>query len=115
MGSATPRPVAVDARGKWLWRADSTTLSKYTREYHITTSTETKLTNNGILAGQYVQPVGDWVFPEPLGPGVVPFPNDFSQFTHLANGIGPDANGNVFGPLTPWPGKLSLGYTTKPV
>jgi len=44
------------------------------------------------------------VFPELLGPGVIPPPNDFSQFTYLANGLGPDSDGNIFGPLSPWPG-----------
>ena len=45
------RPKAGDARGKRIWRADSTTLSNYTREYHIITNTGSMTTKNKILAG----------------------------------------------------------------
>lgn len=103
VGSAAPK--VGDARNKWTWRADSTTLSRYTRDYHITVSSGTKLTNGGqILAGQYVQPVGEWIFPESLTPGILPPTNSFTQFTHLTGGLGPDSSGNIFGPLSPWPG-----------
>ena len=36
-------------------------------------------------------------------PGAFPGKLDFSQMTNLRDGIGPDANGNVWGPLSPWP------------
>jgi hypothetical protein len=32
-----------------------------------------------------------------------PLRQDFSQFTHLTRGIGPDAEGNIWGPLEPFP------------
>ncbi|KAK5140071.1 hypothetical protein LTR04_003171, partial [Oleoguttula sp. CCFEE 6159] len=108
VGTTAPRPIAADARGKWVFRADpaATTGSKYTREYRISTSTGTKPMkfHPGIIAGQYVQPVTEWIFPELTSPGAVPPPLDFTSFTHLSDGFGPDESGNVFGQLDPWPG-----------
>lgn len=103
VGSAVPR--AGDVRNKWIWRASSTTLTTYTREYNITTSTGTGITNGGqILAGQYIQPVGEWIFPESGLPGTIPLKNDFSSFSWLKLGFGPDDDGNIWGPLNPSPG-----------
>ncbi|KEQ68439.1 hypothetical protein M436DRAFT_58559 [Aureobasidium namibiae CBS 147.97] len=93
-----------DARNKWEWRAGTTTTSKYTREYVIRASTGEKLTDNKINAGRYVQPVLEFLFPEPNVPGVVPPVNDFSNFPFLAQGLGYDQDGNLFGQLNPWPG-----------
>ena len=80
-------PKAGDARGKWIWRADSTILSNYTREYHITTNTGSMTTKNKILASQYVQPVTEWIFLESTVLGLEPPPLDFTRFVGLANGI----------------------------
>jgi hypothetical protein len=95
-------------RNKFEWRASSTTRTKYTREYLITGSTGTQSTNGGqITAGQYVQPVTEWIFPENAVMGVAPAKNDFTGFTHLVNGLGPDENNptQVWGQLDPFPGK----------
>jgi hypothetical protein len=43
------------------------------------------------------------IFPELTSPGTFPGKLDFSQMTNLRDGIGPDSNGNVWGPLKPWP------------
>ena len=100
VGTATP----TGPRNKWTWRAGSNSLIKYSREYKATASTGTKATNGGqILAGQYVAPIAEWIFPELTLPGAFPGKLDFSQMTNLRDGIGPDANGNVWGPLNPWP------------
>lgn len=100
VGSAAP----VGLRNKWTWRSTSSTLIKYSREYRVTSSGGTKATNGGqITAGQYVAPVTEWIFPEQGIPGLQPGKNDFSQFTQLRDGIGPDADGNVWGQLNPWP------------
>ncbi|KAF2099914.1 hypothetical protein NA57DRAFT_24250, partial [Rhizodiscina lignyota] len=99
VGSATIK--AGDARNKFTWRADSTTLSKYTREYRIKASTGTKATKNGILAGQYVQPVTEWIFPELTTPGLNPPALDFTGMTNVVNGIVQDEH--QFGQLKPWP------------
>ena len=100
IGSATPQ----GARLKWEWRSESTTLIKYAREYKATSSRGVKETNGGqILAGQYVAPVAEWIFPEITAPGTQPAKLDFTQMTWLTNGLGPDANGKVWGQLFPWP------------
>lgn len=101
IGNAIPK--AGDLRGKWIFRADSTTLSKYTREYRVTTNTPEVTTKNGIVASQYVQPVTEWVFPEPNVPGVEQPPFDFTKIPALVNGINND--GNYYGRLSPFPGK----------
>ena len=100
IGSATPQ----GARLKWEWRSESTSLVKYAREYKATSSNGVKETNGGqIMAGQYVAPVAEWIFPEITAPGTQPAKLDFTQMTWLTNGLGPDANGKVWGPLAPWP------------
>lgn len=100
VGSASP----VGVRNKWTWRATSATITKYAREYRVSTLGGTKATNGGqITAGQYVAPVTEWIFPEPGVPGHQPGKLDFSQFTQLRDGLGPDANGDVWGQLNPWP------------
>ncbi|KAF4556671.1 Hypothetical protein D9617_1g085500 [Elsinoe fawcettii] len=112
VGSASIR--AGDARNKWIWRAGASTLTKYSRDYLVTTSTGTRATNGGqITAGRYVQPVTEWIFPESTVPGRVPGPNDFSQMVNLRDGIGPDDEGNVWGQLKPWPqGTAPTPFTT---
>ncbi|KAH7063635.1 hypothetical protein B0J12DRAFT_694536 [Macrophomina phaseolina] len=100
VGSASLK--AGDARNKFIWRTDSTTISSYTREYRITTAAGIQKTKNGIFAGQYVQPVTEWIFPEPTVPGIKAPALNFNVFNHLANGISQD---NIqFGQLKPWPG-----------
>lgn len=100
IGSASPQ----GARLKWEWRSESTTLIKYAREYKATSSNGVKETNGGqILAGQYIAPVAEWIFPEITAPGTQPAKLDFTQMTWLTNGLGPDANGKVWGPISPWP------------
>jgi hypothetical protein len=96
------QPLAGNPRNRFIWRADSTTLSHYTREYRIKLSVGTKLTNQNILSGQYVQPVTEWIYPEPLTPGIITPPINFDVFDFLANGWNLD--GNSYGQLNPWPG-----------
>ncbi|KAG9948181.1 hypothetical protein KCU85_g5218, partial [Aureobasidium melanogenum] len=109
-GEETERSVGAasykrgDVRNKWEWRAATTTTSKYTREYVLRLSTGEKLTDNKINAGRYVQPVLEFLFPEANVPGIVPPVNDFSNFPFLAQGLGYDNQGNLWGQLNPWPG-----------
>jgi hypothetical protein len=111
-GAATDRIVAaVGLRGganvqnKWEYRADI--LSGYAREYRIVAEINgvprTRVTKNGILAGTYVQPVNVWVHGEQNIPGTAPPANDFSQMPWLTQGVGVDENGNLWGPLDPFP------------
>ena len=100
VGTASPRGL----RNKFEWRTGSTGLIKYAREYKATASTGTKETNGGqIIAGQYISPVAEWIFPELTTPGNFPGKLDFSQMSNLRDGIGPDSEGRVWGPLSPWP------------
>jgi hypothetical protein len=109
-GATTDRSIGVGqnrpeagGRNKWISRSDGTQPSAYTREYRAIASSGTMLTKNGILAGQYVFPMMEWIQPELLVPGNEPLVNDYSQMKHLVQGVGPDASGNIFGPLNPFP------------
>jgi hypothetical protein len=95
--------IAGAARNKFEYRLKPSQPSAYTREYRLVAAAGTKLTKNGILAGQYVMPVSEWIQPEATTPGLAPFPNDFSAFSHLTNGLGYDNDGTLWGPLSPFP------------
>lgn len=100
VGSASPQ----GARLKWEWRADSGSLVKYAREYKATSSNGVKETNGGqVLAGQYIAPIAEWIFPEITAPGTQPGKLDFTQMTWMRDGLGPDADGKVWGQVSPWP------------
>lgn len=99
-------------RNRFRYLTDRLPIGEYTREYHITLQSGTQMTKNGLLAGQYHQPVTEWVFPELTAIGAPPPPIEFNHLTHLANGFGPDENGNIFHQLTPWPGKLQCALNT---
>ncbi|KAK0612634.1 hypothetical protein B0T17DRAFT_610700 [Bombardia bombarda] len=109
-GATTDRSVGVGqnrpeggGRNKWIARIDGTTPSLYTREYRAVASTGNAPTRNGILAGQYAAPILDWIQPELLVPGIEPLVHQFEGLTHLTRGVGPDGDGNMFGPLDPFP------------
>jgi hypothetical protein len=98
------RDAGGGVRNRFRYLTDRLPIGDYTREYHITLSSGKQKTSNGILAGQYRQPVTEWVFPELLAIGAAPVSLDFSHLRHLANGFGPDDNGFIFHQLSPWPG-----------
>lgn len=110
-GQETFRPISVaqnrpegGGRNKWVSRIDGTQPSVYTREYRAVTSTGTVTTRNGILAGQYVSPILEWIQPELLAPGNEPLVHEFSGLSHLTKGVGLVGQpGNLFGPLSPFP------------
>ncbi|KAK1995144.1 hypothetical protein LX36DRAFT_640306 [Colletotrichum falcatum] len=94
-----------NAQNKFEYR--NSILSRYTREYRVTAEIDgvvkTRATKNGLTAGTYVQPVNVWVPGEQDVPGVPPVSYDFSQMEFLTKGVGRDAEGNVWGPLEPFP------------
>ncbi|KAK2007729.1 hypothetical protein LZ32DRAFT_666505 [Colletotrichum eremochloae] len=94
-----------NAQNKFEYR--NNILSRYTREYRVTAEIDgvakTRVTKNGITAGTYVQPVNVWVPGEQDVPGVPPVSYDFSQMEFLTKGVGRDDEGNVWGPLEPFP------------
>ncbi|MFY0730612.1 hypothetical protein [Pseudomonas sp. NFX15] len=57
---------------------------------------------NGLVAGQYVAPVFEFIFPEGVKPGDAVVPNDFWHLPFLRNGEGASTPGGV-GPLAPTP------------
>ncbi|KAI3323384.1 hypothetical protein HD806DRAFT_544135 [Xylariaceae sp. AK1471] len=111
-GAVTDRIVAaIGLRGggnpqnKFEYRADI--LSGYARDYRVVAEVngvpKTQTTKNGFLAGTYVQPVNVWIQSEQDVPGVPPPANDFSQMPWLTQGLGVDEDGNLWGPLDPFP------------
>ena len=60
---------------------------------------------NGLIAGQYRAPLGTYLLPGTLSPGLPLIPNNFGDFPFLAKGSGPfHGAGPVVGQLSPWPG-----------
>ncbi|KAI1311396.1 hypothetical protein F5Y03DRAFT_382143 [Xylaria venustula] len=111
-GATTDRIVAAiglrggaNAQNKFEYRADI--LSGYARDYRIVAEVNgvphTQTTKNALLAGTYITPVTVWVQSEQDVPGVPPPANDFSQLPWLTNGLGLDDDGNLWGPLDPFP------------
>ncbi|KAH7313837.1 hypothetical protein B0I35DRAFT_480487 [Stachybotrys elegans] len=98
-------PLRGNERNEFRYRADI--LSGYARDYRavaeINGVPRTRSTTNGFLAGTYVQPVNVWVHGEQNIPGTFPPANDFSQMPWLTQGVGVDENGNLWGPLEPFP------------
>ncbi|KAK8076021.1 hypothetical protein PG994_003293 [Apiospora phragmitis] len=112
MGAPMDRIVAaVGLRGgrneqnKFEYRSDITT--GYTREYRVVAEVDgvpkTRTTKDGLWAGTYVQPVNPWVHGEQVVPGVASPANEFFQISWLKRGVGVDEQGNVWGPLEPFP------------
>ncbi|KAF7297085.1 hypothetical protein MIND_00941400 [Mycena indigotica] len=68
----------------------------------------------GIIAGQFIQPIFDYIFPELVSFGSPELPNQFDLIPYLSAGGGPLVYGNylaippptplVVGQLDPWPG-----------
>lgn len=69
---------------------------------------------NGITAGEFIQPIMDFIFPEQINFGSPPLLNSFQTIPFLASGSGPYIPGNlltgplvpgvIVGQLSPWPG-----------
>lgn len=58
---------------------------------------------NGLVFGQYVSPVGEYIFPEPNVGGAVLTPYNFRCLAFLARGWGQGGALTGIGPLTPFP------------
>jgi hypothetical protein len=110
-GYETFRPISVaqncpegGGRNKWVSRIDGTQPSVYTRKYRPVTSTGTVTTRNGIVAGQYVSPILEWIQPKLLAPSNEPLLHEFPGLSHLTKGVGlVGESENMFGPLSPFP------------
>lgn len=64
------------------------------------------LAANGILAGQYHAPIGEYIFPENV-PGSPIVENNFNTIPFLAKGGYTSATGMLAGQLNPWPSNIS--------
>jgi hypothetical protein len=65
---------------------------------------------NGIIAGQYHSPIGDYRFPENL-PGKPVVANNFNTLDFLAKGGYTSSTGTVVGVLNPWPNDVAAQGT----
>ncbi|KAF6812113.1 hypothetical protein CMUS01_13132 [Colletotrichum musicola] len=99
-GVAVPN---TEARNKFEYRLKATQNDQYAREYRVVAGTGTVTTTNNILAGQYVMPVSEWIQPEDSTPGRPPTGHDFRSYGWMSKGLGRDADGNLWGPLDPFP------------
>ena len=123
--------VGVDNRivlGRWRWRPN-TDLAFLPPTRMLTAINETGVysdpvtgalgTPGGLLAGFYTAPNFEFGFPENLGIGRPPVPNNFQDFPFLSSGSGPyplpgpGALGNL-GQLSPWPGAVAPVTPTCP-
>lgn len=112
-GATTDRIIAAtglkggrNEQNKFEYRTDM--LSGYARDYvgvaEINGIPSTRTSRNGrFLIGTYVSPVAVWIHAEQNVPGTPPPPYDFSQMPWLTKGVGVDENGNLWGPLEPFP------------
>ncbi|KAJ6463350.1 hypothetical protein C8R45DRAFT_517244 [Mycena sanguinolenta] len=76
----------------------------------------------GLMAGQYIQPIFTFLFPELISPGSPELPNQFERIIFLAQGSGPLEYGNyltpplatppIVGQLNPWPGDVPPATTS---
>lgn len=74
-----------------------------TREVHVTSLNGTVETMNGLSAGDYTSPVGEFILPENRDVGTPIVPGNFETMAFLTQGSGP-RGGAFSGQLTPWPG-----------
>ncbi|KAJ7079967.1 hypothetical protein B0H15DRAFT_857498 [Mycena belliarum] len=118
------KPRTAAPRGKTVFRLSKTDASPATRQVGFRYSTGTQPGPRGIIAGQFIQPVFDYVFPELVSFGSPEVPNQFDLMPYLASGSGPFVPGNLLSPpmasptivrqLSPWPGNLKPGAVACP-
>ncbi|KAJ7253428.1 hypothetical protein C8J57DRAFT_624565 [Mycena rebaudengoi] len=108
------QPEAAAPIGKSDFRLGKTDVSPVTRQVGFRYSSGTSPGPRGIIAGQFVQPIFDYIFPETTVFGANMPPNQLELFPYLAEGGGPFIPGNLLTPipttptlvgqLKPWPG-----------
>lgn len=118
------QPSQVAPLGRSIFRLGKTLISPVTSQVGFRLSTGTITTGNGLIAGQFIQPIFNFIFPEILAFGDVPFTLNFEIIPFLAQGSGPYTPGNPVGPapinclrigqLNPWPGATAPAPTNCP-
>lgn len=123
LGAVVPR--GNGALGNWRFRttAKAGFIDPSTRQVVAKSANfdSTLTTKNGLVPGQYVQPIGSggFIFPELLVFGDPMFPIDFDKMPFLVKGSGPYVEGvplkaqpspaPMVGQLNPWPGRPLAG------
>ncbi|KAL5314385.1 hypothetical protein ACEPPN_018811 [Leptodophora sp. 'Broadleaf-Isolate-01'] len=119
------QPSQVAPLGRAIFRLGKTLITPATQQVGFRLSTGTITTGNGLTAGQFIQPIFNFVFPELLAFGDVPLTLNFESMPFLALGSGPYIPGNPLatppttclriGQLTnPWPGAAAPAPTVCP-
>lgn len=115
-----PGPPVGAVLGRWRFRPPSKVLAMpsagvflpATRTVRALVAGQAMTVANGLTAGRYEAPIGEYLFPENLAVGGPPVPLNFQEFPFLARGSGPwpgagpsPMPAGVVGPLSPWPGQ----------
>jgi hypothetical protein len=107
-------PSTIAPIGRCIFRMGKTDVSPATRNVGFRYSNGVVTQANGLVAGQFIQPVFNFIFPEIVTFGANVPELAFDHMPFLAAGSGPYVPGNVvtpplanppiIGPLSPWPG-----------
>ncbi|KAJ6535725.1 hypothetical protein B0H19DRAFT_1080176 [Mycena capillaripes] len=110
--------------GKITYRLGKIDASPAPRQVGFRYSSGTSPGPRGIIAGQFIQPIFDYIFPELLVFGGQQIPLEFDVVPFLAQGSGPFVPGTpgaadltsplIVGQLSPWPGSAAPKTTTCP-
>lgn len=127
-GSVTERniqlvqPFTAAPAGKTVFRLGKTDVSPVPRNAGFRSQTGTMAGPQGIIAGQFIQPVFENIFPELIDFGSRPLINSFDVIPYLTKGSGPFVPGNLLSPpptttsivgqLSPWPGATAPSTTS---
>lgn len=108
--------------GRVVYRLGKTDASPAPRQVGFRATTGVTTTLNNITAGQYIQPIFSYTFPELVTFGTPMFPNSFEVIPYLGQGSGPYVPGTfgasppasevIVGQLSPWPGALAPTTTS---
>ncbi|KAI9053525.1 hypothetical protein LZ554_002480 [Drepanopeziza brunnea f. sp. 'monogermtubi'] len=118
LGDATERnlvlqqPTSAGAPlGRAVYRMAKVDASPATRQVGFRVATGATVTSNNVTAGQYLQPIFSYPFPELTAFGTPVFPNSFDLIPYLATGSGPYVPG-TFGATPPTPEIVSSSKDT---
>lgn len=108
--------------GRVVYRLGTTKITPATRNVGFRSAAGTFKTKNNFTAGEYNQPIMDFIFPELTTFGANMLPLAFDIMPFLAQGSGPYVPGNVLadklddapiiGQLNPWPGATAPTTTS---
>jgi hypothetical protein len=119
---ATVDPAGNGLFGRFRFVADALNTAPLVRELRLRSQAgQNENVANGLTAGQYRTPVGEFIFAENFVLGAPAVPMNFQDMPFLAQGSGPlGGEGPIVGQLAPWPGigvapALCEGTNARPV